>query len=92
MNGVFKRLTRIALAVAFAFIWLNGFVGEVVKERSWFWALAILGAVSIAVAVDRVVLWLYMKYSSPALTVGPLETSILPRNQGKVTLTRNKSR
>jgi len=58
-----KRAGRIALWTGFMFGYLNGYVSRVVNQRPWLWTLSIVVAFWLIIAIDRLGLWLYMKYA-----------------------------
>jgi len=62
---ILQRAGRVLLWMGFAFGYLNGYVSKVVDQRPWLWTLSILLAGSCIIAIDRLALWLYMKYATP---------------------------
>ena len=57
-----KKFIRVLLATAFAFVLVNGLLRDVGTQHSWRWAVALLLALAVALAVNELATCLYSKY------------------------------
>jgi hypothetical protein len=62
MRDRLKRWVIVIVALLGMYGLLDNFVSKVVKEHPALWTLTIIAALSLAVAIDRLILWLYIRY------------------------------
>jgi len=54
---------RLVLALGFLFSEVSDLVNKVVKDHPILWSLSIALGIVLSVAIDKVILWLYMEYA-----------------------------